>query len=234
MQILKISLISIAVLSITACNGGGNNLALGPQCKAGYAPISMTPVGNQKKLAMKPGDTDPGLPEGIYTYSRADIFYKENTNVDPTYIHLADTAVNGASKTQSVACMRSFKPNLDHVNNQTNAITDMVVCPNKKIISTRSYKFTINRGQLEFKVPVLNSNKVSEPDQAYPTDPGEGSDLGKVESTLLVQVSPTTYMVNSKVLADSGPYMVSVQMNYKKCPPEGCTECLPTVTGGPY
>ena len=223
---VKVGLIAVAMIAVTACNSGGTNLPLGNLCKADHKPISMTPVNGQKKLAMKPGDPDPGLPEGTYTYSRADLFYKENIPVDPITWHVADTALpNGTSSKQVPVCMRNARPNMTGIDNKTNAITDMVVCPNKKIIKTRLFEFGIERAQIFVRVPVVNTDTKSEPDDAYPRDPGTGSGLGKVDSTLLVQANPSTYVVNSKVLGDTGEFMVSVTMAYKKCPAGGCPEC---------
>jgi hypothetical protein len=236
--LLSLTVSTVAVIALNACNGGGNNLAAGTQCDAGYDPISDKPNSIQKPVPQDSASnkSTQQMKPGVYTYSRADLYYVEKTKPDqaPVQIQVVDAVTSDVSVKQSVICMRNARPKMNGFVADTYGVTDIEICPDySQVITTRHFKFDITNGAINFTVPTGKDpngqdeiqSKVGDVLTTYGALPSD-----KVNSVTFVQNTNTTndYEVRSFVDRPDAKYALAIHMVFQACDPiKGCqvTKC---------
>ena len=168
---------------------------------------------------------------GIYVYSRADLYYKENSGPAPVGIQVVDAVTGGVSVKESVICMKNVRSNMNGLNADTYGITDIEVCPDyTQVITTRHFLFNVSNQTINFTVPVIpvseKQTKVGDVNTTYASIPSSD----KINMVLLVQNlnSSNDFEVRSWVHRLDADYYLAIHMTYTACDPIlGCqvTNC---------
>jgi len=230
------TLLSAAIVAgISACNSGGFTQPIGQLCAADDGVLTMTPNSIQKKISLKPGDGIPDeLPEGNYAYVHGDLYFKEGAATPtPLIFHVSDSPNADGTSTPHFACMRNARIGMAGMDGSTTTITDIVVCPDKKVITTRTYKFQVAGGVVNWGAASRNPPIIGDPGDVFPdpNDPKDNAPDKVIDKVIFAngKTNATNYEVRSKISSPYGDFYTLTSMTYTKCPPTGCPACI---TGG--
>ncbi|MGZ4989113.1 MAG: hypothetical protein ACXWBP_13785 [Limisphaerales bacterium] len=242
MQMISKFLVAGSILALAACNSSSVPTPGGALCPNAYNPYPVAVMPGTKAVPMNPADnksspTDSQMPPGRYTYSLGDIIYTQKNIKDPIQIHYHDATTGGVSVKESVTCMINAKTNMNIASQETDAVTDIIVCPDySQVVKARHFHFGILNSSIFMDVPT-----VTDPKNLCLTSSVGVYHKTSVDPVILkAQTDNVTYEIRSQTdLPDgSASYVVATRFFYTPftaletaggaLPPECVTKCFPT------
>jgi hypothetical protein len=227
-----------SILALAACNSSSVTTPGGSQCPLGYNPTPVVISGTQKAVPKDPAQNksapaDSQMPQGRYIYTMADIVYSQTqkAGADPVQIQYHDLAGAGVSAAQNIICMNNAKPHMTIADQQTDAVTDVVVCPDfSQVVKTRHFVFGYNNGSIFIKVPEIK-------DLCLTTTDGVGPKT--TVDPLLIKDDALNYEFRTQTDATDGTstFTTSIRLTYSpflpgETPVECVNKCFPAPAPG--
>lgn len=199
MKLFPALILSSTVLALIACSGGGGNRVAGIQCPVNH---SLAVILGQK--LWKKGDNQSSIPEGTYTYQRADMVFTEKGN-DGVTIHVQDTLLKNGTFQASVYCMRNGLSLQGRTISAAAPVASKVV---SKTGSTEALSKELSVSMVDGRLKAFSKELAS---ASAPESLDKVYD-GKADSYELIEhPNKVDYELRSTYSDNSGDYVVSVR-----------------------
>lgn len=205
---LSVILMSLMVVALSACSGGGGRRIIGKQCPGGdYKLFPDQLPANQQKVDLAVASDDAKIPAGLYDYAGATLFYIDKSGLR---LQVDDVQQKDGKFVAGVSCTRSALKSMSAPFN-VDGVLKLDVSKDAKILGEMK-NYTLQVLNSKFVGDAVVSGKTfNSPREVYKNTANE-------YYMVITDKNPTNYEIRSKGSNENGTYYLVVRLTRKDKP----------------